>query len=909
MTLWRASGLERPPFSQRLGVRLAALLGLGAVLSAMLAMAGMLAMAWYYADRDSTDEAHQVTRSVAFALQAPVSFADTQGIHDAVAVLKTRPQIQGAWVHDPAGRLLHTMGNAVLVPGQADLGGLSKGWLQVSAPIIAGSAGDTVGRITLHVSLEEVQRKLRWQALAAAAASLVAALLALVVSQQLARRISVPVVRLAQTAAKITREQNYALRLPATGKDEVGVAVDAFNHMLAEIEQRGSTLVAMNQRLQQQAEVAEAAQALAESASLAKTRFLANMSHELRSPLNGVIGAAQLLQAQGGDAGRRAELVEIIRTSGSNLLGLIEHVLDLARIEAGALELQVHDFNVLDCVEAAVVSSSALAATKGLRLSCCVDPTMVLWRHGDDVRLRQLVLNLLGNAVKFTAQGDVSVDVRPVEGVADRLRIQIRDTGIGIPPEALSTIFEPFQQADASTTRRFGGSGLGLAICRDLARLMGGDVTAQSILGVGSCFTLELPLPPADRAGDEVATLDLRVAWCEPHEPSARALAASLQRLGCQAQRCHDLATLQAFLDAKDARGRPPWFIVALDAEPGRMLLSGALPRLDPCRVLPIDGTADAAQAQARESLGLARAMTRPVLRSTLASRLANGRSTEMSGSAAPVSPATNHAAARVLLVEDDAINQAVVRSMLDYAGFACSVANNGASALQQLEHTRFDLVLMDWQMPDIDGLEATRRLRAGSAGELNRAVPVVALTANAFAEDRSACLAAGMNDFVTKPVLASHLVAVAERWAFRDRIPDSAPQSLDEAAAPAASEDSAPVYDPEVMTKLPMVADGSDPNYPKHLLRLFDRTVGQTLDTIEQGINSKDLKTVQRGVHSLKSSAGQVGALALAAEAGRIETALRRGELDLAALPEVFQRLQAAQRRFAETVEVSALD
>jgi signal transduction histidine kinase/ActR/RegA family two-component response regulator len=768
MTIWSSAGLSRPPLSQRLGVRLATALGLGAVTCALLAVATMLTIGWHFAQQDSTEESQQVAHGIAFALQAPVSFSDAQGIEDALAVLSTRPQIRGAWVHDHTGRLLKATGQATLRPVEAGMGSLAQGWLQVSAPIMAGSAGDQVGRLTLHVDLEGTQHKLRVQAMAAAAASLLAALFALVVSQLLARRIIVPVVRMAAIASKITRDQNYELRLPPAGQDEVGVAVNAFNHMLNELQQRDAKLVNMNLQLQQQAEVAHAAQLRAEAASQAKTRFLANMSHELRSPLNGVIGAAQLLHIQGGDAGRRAELVQIIRTSGGNLLGLIEQVLDLARIEAGALELQPQDFNLLDCIEAAVLSSAPLAADKGLRLSCHVDPTLALWRHGDDARLRQLVMNLLGNAVKFTPRGEVSVEVHQVDAQDTRLLIEVRDTGVGIAPEALARVFEPFQQADASTTRRFGGSGLGLAICRDLAMLMGGDVRAQSIAGVGSCFTLELPLPLARCPGENGTGLDLRLVWYEPHEPSAKALAGQLKRLGCQAVRCHDWMALEAVLKAEHGDAGTPWFIVAVDCEAGRDLLARAQGLLDPRRVLPIDGTADPQRAGERAALGLPRALPRPVLRSALVSRLATGQRAQCADPDAPASPASGRAWARVLLVEDDPINQAVMQAMLLHAGAACTVASSGTAALQQLKRSVYDLVLMDWQMPEMDGLEATRRLRAGDAGDLNIAVPVVALTANAFAEDRGECLAAGMDDFVTKPVLASHLTAVVERWTLR---------------------------------------------------------------------------------------------------------------------------------------------
>lgn len=231
-----SSVAERPGVFQRLGVRLAGLLGLGALISALLAMMTMLALASYYVDRDSKAEALQTARGVAFALQAPVSFADGQGIRDAVAVLRARPQILGAWVHDKSGTLLHAAGTAVLRPTRSTQGGLADGWLQVTEPIVVGS--DTLGHVTLHVSLADAQRKLQAQALAAAGTSLLAAFVALLLSQRLARRISVPVAQLAATASTITQEQNYQLRLPPAGSDEVGIAVSAFNHMLAEIERR-----------------------------------------------------------------------------------------------------------------------------------------------------------------------------------------------------------------------------------------------------------------------------------------------------------------------------------------------------------------------------------------------------------------------------------------------------------------------------------------------------------------------------------------------------------------------------------------------------------------------------------------------------------------------------------------------
>jgi two-component system sensor histidine kinase BarA len=752
--------------------RLSLLIALCAGITTGLSFLAVAGSGLWLQQNSAREETIEVARTLSFALQAPVAFSDRLAMNEALTLLRARPQVEAAWVFDRQGVLLAQYGATPPPPVLRD--GFTATRLQVTEPIF--SDAELIGRVVVVNHLSRLWQALGLALLAILAASVAGLVLSVGLAQRIARAITRPLDTLATTSRDIARSHDYAQRLPEGGSDEIGTATRAFNHMLEEIRERGDALLAANRELEDR--VAERTQSLrlerdrAEAASLAKTRFLANMSHELRTPLNAVIGAAQLLQDGHDDATGQAQLVSAVRDGGTRLLGLIDNILDLARIESGALELQAEDFNLLDCVESAVSLAAVQARIKALDLACIVDPALPAWRHGDATRLRQILVNLLGNALKFTPRGEVVVRVEAGDGI-NAVRISVSDTGIGIGAASLKQVFEPFRQADDASNRRFGGSGLGLAISRQLVEAMGGRIVVHSELGHGARFDITLALPAARTALPESPPLRHQVVFFEPHEASAEALAAQLARLGCPAHRCRTPRELREWMTQRAGNGPAPWLLAAIDAAETWAFLEESIAWLDPARVIGMGSAESQAGGVHRERLRVPRNLIKPVLRSALVSRLGTvapgpHERPVLLAPAAEAPAGASGMAKRVLVVEDDPTNQLIVCNMLRNAGFATHTADNGAMALDFLSRQTVDAVLMDWQMPDMDGLEVTRLLRAGVAGRFATVVPVIALTANAFAEDRAACLAAGMNDYLTKPVLMTSLVAAVQRWTAR---------------------------------------------------------------------------------------------------------------------------------------------
>ena len=632
----------------------------------------------------------------------------------------------------------------------------------------------------------------------------------------------------------------------------------------------------------------ELARDAAIAADRAKSNFLATMSHEIRSPLNGVVGMLDLLMETRLDEEQRY-FVEVAGRSSDHLLSVINDILDFAKLEAGRLDLEAVDFDLVDLVERTIELLSARAQEKGLELVADFADGLPLALRGDPTRLSQVLLNLVSNAVKFSAKGEVLVFVAP--GAAkSSVRFAVIDHGMGMTQEMLQRLFRPFSQAESSINRRYGGTGLGLAICHDLVKLMGGRIGAKSAIGKGSSFWFEIPLPVAEGATappSKIAALAGRRCLLVDDSPSAgRRLLRQLEGLGLDCDCVADAASA-CEAAATAAALRLPYALICLDeVMPGTSGLDLAarlheLPGIESAKLLLC--TASGVPLSEEERALVDGVLPKPIRTQRLAEalrRLSDPGQPATAGQrpAEPRASASVVGDHEVLLVEDNAVNREIASRVLRRAGIPLAIAEGGLSAVEQARHKRFSLVLMDIEMPDLDGIETMTRLRA--LADWDRRTPIVALTAHALADTRQRLLAAGFDDYLPKPFHGRALVDLVTAWLAKRaadgaREPSATAQPMT-LPSPVAAAEPRPEVDLAVLDDLGKL----DPEGLRDLLRLFAEEGRARLVALKAAADAGELAAVAGLAHALAGGAASLGAPKLAAVARSLEECARSGTL-----------------------------
>ncbi len=627
----------------------------------------------------------------------------------------------------------------------------------------------------------------------------------------------------------------------------------------------------------------------AESANHAKSSFLARMSHEIRTPMNGVLGMTELLLETGLTSAQR-KYAETVQRSGQNLLGIINDLLDFSKIEAGKLELENVDMDLRRTLEDVVDLLAERARAKGLELACSIPANLATHVKGDPLRLGQVLTNLVGNAIKFTEQGSVVIRVAGLEETAHNvtLRFEVSDTGAGISAAAQSHIFEEFAQGDGSTTRKHGGSGLGLAISRQLVEMMGGNIYVESVLGTGSTFWFTSRFEKQETQDSRAAPMGMltgvRALIVESSVINGGILHSQMSNWGMNNRVA---ATPEQAIDllAQAAARNAPYDIAIIDLGlPGMDALELARTiraRADIARLRLVMLTHRQADMQNARDAGIDACLAKPVRQTVLYECLVNVMACQPQEAVAPrdvrepVDTAPAGIRGNILLVEDNLINQQVALGILQIQGYSVTVVNNGREALDAHAQGAFDLILMDCHMPEMDGFEATREIRGRERSSIGKRVPIIALTANAMAQDREECLNTGMDDHLSKPFSMQTMQDMLDRW-----MPQAA-STRSEAAAELAARGpakAAAALDRRVLDQLSTLLK------PERLARAINFYLVESpklIQKLKQAAAANDAPEIVRSAHSLKSSSANLGASVLSRYCEDIEASARRADAE----------------------------
>ncbi|HUO07555.1 MAG TPA: response regulator [Phycisphaerae bacterium] len=755
--------------------------------------------------------------------------------------------------------------------------------------------GKKIGTVYVRSNLDRLSARTQRYVGISSLVVLFCGLGALPLAKRLQRFVSDPIQHLAGTAKTITIEKNYSLRATKQSDDELGILIDCFNEMLSQIQERDRNI--------------EQARLDAEHANSAKSDFLAKMSHEIRTPLNGVVGTVQLLLDTELTVQQR-RLAQLARSSGDALLALINDILDFSKIEAGKMELEHIAFNPQDIAEEAMDMLGAKAAKKGLDLGCHTDVQVGRTMLGDPDRIRQILTNLINNAIKFTEKGSVVVRLRMERQTKTHcvVKFLVTDTGPGIPAARLHRLFKSFSQVDASTTRKHGGTGLGLAISKQLAEMMGGEIGVESVSGEGSTFWFTVGLEKHQQAEGNAPQLaameNMRILVATANETHSEVLREQLTTWGFWASTLTKGAEVEEALQ-RSVRENWPIALVICDSNlPDVNAVELAqrihrVPEISKTVVMLLTSMDEEVEPQKLAEAGIAGCILKPVHQSQLFDTIigamsGEGHAKEGNGGRQENVFAASESlrGARLLVAEDNEVNQLVTGEMLKKLGCVYEMVDDGLKAFNRAIAGGFDLVLMDCQMPTLDGFEATRRIREMEAKEKRPHLPIVALTANAVKGDRELCLAAGMDGYVTKPINVATLVSALEGL-LKGRKPGA--QAV--AAVAGATGGSEQPFD--VLSAFDRCM--SDANVVGRVLDKFKEHAPMTLAELRKVVGAKDAAETKRLAHGMKGAAANISAEKLRSLSLELEKLGH--ESQLSAAEELVKQIDAELKRCIEFI------